>query len=77
MKINVLLFGILADAVKQSVIEMENIHDTDSLRENIKEMNATFRDVKFVIAVNKKIVAGNQPVNENDEVALLPPFAGG
>lgn len=77
MKIKVLLFGMLADAAQQSIIEIENVQDTDSLLKNVKEINTTFRDVKFVIAVNKKIVTGNQPVNENDEVALLPPFSGG
>ncbi|MEO8146332.1 MAG: MoaD/ThiS family protein [Bacteroidia bacterium] len=75
MKIS--LFGMLADAAKQSVIEIESVNDTDSLLNKVKEMNSTFRDAKFVIAVNKKVVSGNQVLNENDEVALLPPFAGG
>ena len=33
--------------------------------------------MSFKIAVNQTIVAENEMINENDEIALLPPFAGG
>ena len=77
MKTRVLLFGMLADVAKQNSIEIENACDTDSLLNKVYEMNNAFRETKFVITVNKKVIKLNQPINENDEVALLPPFTGG
>ena len=77
MKIKVLLFGMLADAAKQSVMEVENINDTDGLLIKLKDLNTIFCTSKFVISVNRKVVTINKAINENDEVALLPPFAGG
>jgi molybdopterin converting factor small subunit len=36
------------------------------------------KDIAYVIAVNQSVVAsGLVTINENDELALLPPFAGG
>ena len=31
----------------------------------------------FSIAVNKKIISDEYIFNENDEIALMPPFSGG
>ena len=77
MKTRVLLFGMLADVAKQNSFEIENAADTDSLLNKVHEMNSAFRETNFVIAVNKKVIKVNQTIKENDEVALLPPFAGG
>ena len=35
------------------------------------------QNISFIIAVNQTIVSENTTVNESDEIALLPPFAGG
>ena len=77
MKTKVLLFGILADEAKRSMIEIENVTDTNVLLTEMKKINSVFSNSKYVVAVNKKIVSANQTLLENDEVALLPPFAGG
>ncbi len=77
MKIKVLLFGILADEANSSVIEFENIQDTDALLQKLKDRFPSVGNFRFATAVNKKIISRNTPVNENDEIALLPPFAGG
>ena len=77
MKTNVLLFGMLADEIKQSTIEIENAFDTDSLLSKLKAFHPVFKDATFAIAVNMELVNGNASIFENDEIALLPPFAGG
>ena len=77
MKIKVLLFGLLADAAKQEVIEIDNVKDTDSLLKKAKEWNAVFKNSGFVISLNKKVVSANTVLSANDEIALLPPFSGG
>jgi len=77
MKTKVLLFGMLADVAKQPMLEIENANDTDTLLSKVKEMNPSFESFKFVIAVNKKIITKKELINENDVIALLPPYAGG
>ncbi len=81
MKIKILLFGMLADAAGSASVEIEFENseqtDTDKLKSKVKSINNSFRNSVFVIAVNRKIVSSNLMLNENDEIALLPPFAGG
>ncbi len=68
---------MLADVAGQSSIDIKDVFDTNTLLEKVKELNTAFAETKFVIAVNKKVVSVNQVINENDEIALLPPFSGG
>ena len=77
MKIRILLFGVLADIADKPAIEVNDAFDVNSLQGIMKNEYAAFINVHFVIAINKKIVSGNHPIQENDEVALLPPFSGG
>ena len=77
MKTKVLLFGMLTDIVNQKAIEIDNASVTDILVGKVKEFNPKFIDTFFIVAVNNKIVLNNQLLYENDEVALLPPYAGG
>jgi molybdopterin synthase sulfur carrier subunit len=77
MKTKVLLFGMLAQEANQSLIDIENAHDTDTLIKKINELYPGFRNYNFVIAKNKKIIKSNQSLMESDMIALLPPFSGG
>jgi molybdopterin converting factor small subunit len=77
MKTKVHLFGMLAEEAKHSLLEIENVNDTEMLLNKIKEMYPAFKNFKFVIAVNKKVIHSKLSINENDVVALLPPYAGG
>ena len=72
----ILLFGQLADFVGGS-ISLDGIDDTDSLRKVLLKKHPKLADLKYVIAVDKKIITSNQQLNENNVVALLPPFSGG
>ena len=54
-----------------------DIHDTDALLQKLTELNPKFNQYQFSIAINKKLVDSVTKLNEGDEIALLPPFAGG
>lgn len=76
MKVNVLFFGCVAQTT--GVMRMEvNAGDTDQLRDQIARQFPSLKKMPFVIALNHDIIQYNTPLNENDEVAFLPPFAGG
>ncbi len=72
----ILLFGQLADIVGGS-LSLDGINDTDALKKVLHKEHPALANLKYVIAVDKKIVTSNQQLNENNVVALLPPFSGG
>jgi len=77
MKINILAFGQVAEALKVDSFFIANIKDTEDL---LKYLNLEFPQVKqmeFKIAVNKQIIHGNTNLRNNDTIALLPAFSGG
>ncbi len=77
MKVKILLFGVLAEEAGKDELEMENISVLRDLKKRIIEIYPSIGDYKFRISVNH-IFAGEETILKNgDEVALLPPFAGG
>ena len=77
MKIQLKLFGQLTEVIGKSQLELENINNSDLL---VKKILADFPELnkyEFLISVNKKVLREIQYFKSGDEVAFLPPFAGG
>lgn len=77
MQVNIIIFGHLIDIVGTDNISISGITDTDEL---IKEMSRRFpalADKKYRIAVNRKIITDAIILQDDNAVALLPPFSGG
>jgi molybdopterin synthase sulfur carrier subunit len=77
MKIRVLLFGILAEKAGIKELKVENIESIDALIDHFIAKFPSFADYKYRISVNQVLVNENKKLHDGDEVALLPPFAGG
>lgn len=77
MSIKIKIFGQLAEIAGRIELEWQELSDTDTIREKLIAEFPKLEYHPFVMAVNKKIVNQNQKINKGDEVALLPPFAGG
>ena len=77
MTIQVKFFGLLADVTGKSEMELQNMIDTDSLRQKVIAVFPNLSNYKFVVAVNKKIVNRNEKLQTGDVAAFLPPFGGG
>lgn len=77
MEINILAFGQITDITGKSAWKMTGIKDTDELVKNLYEQFPALSRTRYSIAVNKKLVQENKTFNENDTIALLPPFSGG
>ncbi|MDB5191148.1 MAG: thiamine protein [Segetibacter sp.] len=75
-RVNVIVFGHLLDITKSANIAIENVSDTNELVQQL-ELLYPFTNMRFAIAVDKKIVNENTPLNDNSVIALLPPFSGG
>ena len=75
--IKLLAFGMLAEHLGFMQQDFSLPADTDSFLSKLKGQFPILADLKFSIAVNRKMVTSNTLLNAGDEVALLPPFSGG
>ena len=74
--IRVLWFGV-AQEVAGTPEEEFIAEDTATLRLQIFEKHPQMRNVKFRLALNRTMLKKDGQLEENDVVAVLPPFAGG
>lgn len=77
MSINVLLFGSLAEIAGCFKMELENIHDLNELKLIMEEKISGLNKKDYVIAINGELVMENTTIENGNEIAFLPPFAGG
>ena len=77
MEINVLAFGQIADITGKPAWKTGKVKDTDELQKKLTEEFPGLISIKYSIAVNRNLVQKNTDLNDNDTVALLPPFSGG
>lgn len=77
MGIKVLFFGVLGERAGGSQKSYEGIADTDSLEKRVSEEIEGLAEYSYILSVNSSVVKVNTQLNDGDEVAFLPPFAGG
>ena len=77
MKINVLFFGILTDIIGSNSIEIKDIESISMLKSWLWKNYPKTKEMDFQVALNKNIIEGKVDFKNGDEIALLPPFAGG
>ncbi len=75
MNIKVIAFGQIAEITGKEL--MLQTTDLDSLKLNLIKKFPELSGKKIAFAVNKKLVQNNMILNENDVVALMPPYSGG
>jgi len=73
----VLLFGSLTDVVGTTLIDIKNATNTEMLKQYLINKYPTLADCNYQVAINRQQVNSITSLNDNDEIALLPPFAGG
>ena len=77
MKISVLFFGSLKEATQKDNLQLDQVHSIQALEMALKKKYPSIVDHPYKVAVNETIVNKEHPLKDGDEVALLPPFAGG
>jgi len=80
MKVNVLVFGIVREIAGASelVMEFEKPVKAGELVEKLKDKYVELKQLKSVlVAVNSEYAKDDQLINVGDEVAVIPPVAGG
>ena len=72
----VLLFGMIAE--KAGAVEAHAAAtSTDELKRALEQRIDGLAAMSYALAVDSRIVNGDMPLTGNEEIALLPPFAGG
>lgn len=79
MKVQIKYFGMSAEQSGCDAEEMTlDPSDTvDGLKKLLITRHPKLSGTQFQLAMNKTLVAGNEEITENSEIAVLPPFAGG
>ena len=77
MEITVLFFGVLAEVTGINRKHYRNIDSYDDLKYRIADEFPGLTDYNYMISVNNEIIKNEPLLREGDEVAFLPPFAGG
>jgi len=73
--IKIISFGRLKEIIGLDFeCEAEN---TDRMLAQLNDKFPDLKELKLRIAVNEKIISGNTELNNNDVVALMPPYSGG
>ena len=76
-RIKIIAFGQISEFTDSNEFFSPEFKDTDTLKEWLIDKYPLLKNMKFYMAVNRKLIKGNVPLSENCEVALLPPFSGG
>jgi molybdopterin synthase sulfur carrier subunit len=77
MDINVIFFGVLTEVTGTHLKHYRDIKSFSDLKYRIEDDYPEIVHYNFRIAVNNEITDEDPVLNDNDEVAYLPPFAGG
>lgn len=77
MEIKVLFFGVLAEVTQTMYKHYRNVLSFSDLMHRIQDEFPEMVHYDYRIAVNSEMVNEDPELKDMDEVALLPPFAGG
>jgi molybdopterin synthase sulfur carrier subunit len=77
MEVKVLFFGVLAEVTGTSIKHYHDVNTTDDLRIRITDDFPEIVHYNYRIALNNEIIEAEKSLRSGDEVAFLPPFAGG
>ncbi|MCB0764557.1 MAG: MoaD/ThiS family protein [Flavobacteriales bacterium] len=72
----VMLFGVVAEIVGDSALVIDSA-STFALRGALNERFPDLQELTWSIAVDRRIEHGDRVLTGSEEIAVLPPFAGG
>jgi molybdopterin synthase sulfur carrier subunit len=70
-------FGQLVDIIGSNSFEANDVSNTTELIHQLQLKYPALENAKYKIAVNRNIIQSSTALQQDAEVALLPPFSGG
>ncbi len=77
MEVRVLFFGVLAEITGTSLKTYRGVKSLGDLRIRIQDDFPEIVHYSYRISVNSEITDEDPLLSNGDEIALMPPFAGG
>jgi molybdopterin converting factor small subunit len=77
MEIKVLFFGVLAEVTRINCKYYSGISSFGDLKGRIEDEFPEIVHYSFRFSVNSEMIENESVLSNGDEVALMPPFAGG
>lgn len=77
MNVTIKLFGQIVDVVGSNSIQLDDVVSTDELVQVLQLKYPALINSKYKVAVNRNIIQSNTTLQQDAEIALLPPFSGG
>jgi sulfur-carrier protein len=77
MQVKVLFFGVLSEVAGTDIKYYREVNSINDLKFRILDEIPEIAHYNYRISLNNEIINSERNLNDNDEVALLPPFAGG
>jgi sulfur-carrier protein len=77
MEVKVLFFGVLTEVSGTAMKHYKDVKSVSELKIRIQDDYPEIFHYNFRIAVNNDITDNDILLKAGDEIALLPPFAGG
>jgi len=77
MKVTVLFFGVLTEVAGTGTKFYSDVKTLEDLQIRISDDFPEIIHYDFRVSVNNDIADENRELKDGDEIALLPPFAGG
>ncbi|NQY11556.1 MAG: MoaD/ThiS family protein [Flavobacteriales bacterium] len=77
MKVHIKLFAATAEATGIEELTLEDFTDMAVLQDYLFRQYPALKDLSFIIAHNQEVKQLDFALEDGDEIAILPPFAGG
>ena len=77
MQVKVLFFGVLSEVAGTDCRHYSDVKSVYDLRLRILDEFPEIEHYNYRISLNSEIINSDRILNDSDEIALMPPFAGG
>lgn len=77
MEVKVLFFGVLSEVTGTNCKHYRDVKSIGDLKFRIYDDFPEVVHYNYRISLNNQIINDDPSLNDGDEVALMPPFAGG
>jgi molybdopterin converting factor small subunit len=77
MKVKVLFFGVLSEITGAGIKFYNDVKSIEHLRQRVSDDFPETIHYRFKVSLNNEFINGDSELKDGDEVAFLPPFAGG
>jgi molybdopterin synthase sulfur carrier subunit len=77
MKVKVLFFGVLSEVAGTDCRHYIDVKSVNDLRLRILDDFPEIEHYNYRISLNNEIINSDRLLSDTDELALMPPFAGG